>query len=63
MQWRGNPNLPKEPKLKTAIALLAVLLVAACAAGTPAGSTGGQVKSDGGNVVDSQGSAVVTGKF
>jgi hypothetical protein len=50
--------------LKTAIALLAVLLVTACAAGTPAGFPGAPVKSDAGTTLtDSQGAPVTTGKY
>jgi hypothetical protein len=64
MQWRGRSNHSKEPPLKTAMALVAVLLLAACAAGgEPAGSSAAPVKYDGGNVVDSQNAAVTNSKF
>jgi len=51
--------------LKTAIALVAVLLVAACAApGTqPADTSGAQVKSEGGSMVNSAGEQVIGGKY
>jgi len=50
--------------LKTAMALVAVLLLAACAAGgEPAGSSAAPVKYDGGNVTDSQNAAVTNSKF
>jgi hypothetical protein len=64
MQWRGLPTLQKEPDLKTALALLAVLVLAACASGTPAGFPGAPVKSDAGTtLMDSQGAPVSIGKF
>jgi hypothetical protein len=51
--------------LKTALALVAVLFVAACAAtgSEPAGSAASPVKYDGGNVIDSQGTELVNSKF
>lgn len=50
--------------MKTALALLAVLLLAACAAGSPAGFEGAPVKSDAGTtLMDSQGAPVNSGKF
>ena len=62
---RRFPTQPKELPLKTAIALVAVLLVAACAApGTqPADTSGAQVKSEGGNMVNSAGEQVIGGKY
>lgn len=60
----GLPN-SRSSKLKTAIALVAVLLLAACAAmnGQPAGGPGVQIRYDGGNLVDSQGAPVTTKKY
>lgn len=49
--------------MKTAIAFIAVLLLAACAAGEPAGSAAAPIKYDTGTVIDSQGATVTTGKF
>ena len=64
MQWHGlSPNYPRSYPLKTALALIAVLLLAACAAGEPAGSAAAPIKYDTGTVIDSQGATVTTGKF
>lgn len=50
--------------MRTALALLAVLVLAACASGTPAGFPGAPVKSDAGTtLMDSQGAPVSIGKF
>lgn len=54
-------------KLKSAAAIVAVLLVAGCAAMNsstePAGSNQMQMNGEGGGVVNGQGDAVINGKF
>ena len=73
MQWRGRSTpayygrKSMQTKLKSAIAVVAVLLAAGCAAMSsstePAGTNQMQVTGEGGGVVNNQGDQVINGKF